>query len=53
MLTPIISDSLMDRLILGLEMLREIEQVVQKAKQNLKVARDKQKSFANIKNTSQ
>lgn len=48
---PISWDNLVDKLILSHEMLKEMEQVVQKAKQNLKVAQDRQKEIADLKKT--
>lgn len=41
----------MDRVIIGLDMLKELEQELNKGKKNLKIAQDKQKSYANLKRT--
>ena len=39
----------MDRLIVGLEMLQEMEQTVRKVQKNLKAAHDHQNSYADLK----
>jgi hypothetical protein len=41
--TPIRWDNPVDRIMVGLDMLQEMEAIVKKAQQNLKVARDRQK----------
>ena len=40
-------DNLVNRVVLGPELLKEMEQEVVKIRQNLKVAHDRQKSYAN------
>src|SRR5713101_3370044 len=45
--TPVNWDNPMNRVVLGPELLKEMEQEVVKIRQNLKVARDIQKSYAN------
>ena len=47
--TPISRDSPVDRLMVGPEMLQEMEQTVRKVQKNLKVEQDHQKSYANLK----
>jgi hypothetical protein len=49
--TPVSWDNPVDRIILGPDMLKEMETIVQKEKQNLKIAQDRQKSFADLKRT--
>jgi hypothetical protein len=49
--TPIGWDNPVEKIILGLEMLKEMETIVQKEKHNLKSAQDRQKSFADLKRT--
>jgi hypothetical protein len=49
--TPVSWDNPVDRIILGPDMLKEMETIVQKEKQNLKSAQDRQKSFADLKRT--
>ena len=44
--TPVTSDNPMNRVVLGLELLKEMEHEVVKIRQNLKVAQDRQKSYA-------
>ena len=44
--TPVTWDNLVNRVVLGPELLKEKEQEVVKIRQNLKVAQDRQKSYA-------
>jgi hypothetical protein len=44
-------DNPADRAIVGLELLKEMEEKMLKIKQNLKVAQDRQKSYANKNRT--
>jgi hypothetical protein len=44
--TPVSWDSLADRAVIGLDLLREMEEKMIKIKQNLKVAQDRKKSYA-------
>ena len=44
--TPISWDNPMDRVIVGPELLKDMEDQMVKLKQNLKVAQDRQKSYA-------
>lgn len=46
---PLSWDHPKDRLVLGLELLKEMEEVVKKVKQNLKTSQDRQISYANLK----
>jgi hypothetical protein len=46
-MTPISWDNLDDRLMVGLEMLQEMENMVRKVQQNLEEAHDRHKSYAN------
>ena len=46
--TPINLDHLVDRVIIGPELLIEMEEHMVKIKQNLKVAHDRQKSYADV-----
>ena len=48
-MTPISWDNLVDRLMVGLEMLQKMESMVRKVQQNLKEAQDRQKSYADQK----
>jgi hypothetical protein len=48
-MTPISWDNLADRLMVGPEMLQEMENMVRKVQQNLKEAQDRQKSYADQK----
>ena len=41
----------MDRLVLGLELLKEMEEIVKQVQGNLKIAQDRQKSQADLKRT--
>ena len=41
----------MDRLVLGLELLKEAEEIVKQVQCNLKVAQDRQKSQIDLKRT--
>ena len=45
--TPVTSDNPMNRIVLGSELLKEMEQEVAKIRQNLKAAQDRHKSYAN------
>ena len=47
--TLITWDNPVDRLMVGPEMLQEMENMVRKVQQNLKEAQDRQKSYANLK----
>jgi hypothetical protein len=47
--TPISWDNPTDRLMVGPEMLQEMENMVRKVQQNLKEAQDRQKSYADLK----
>jgi hypothetical protein len=47
--TPISWDNPVDRIMVGPDMLQEMESMVKKAQQNLKVAQDRQKSYADHK----
>ena len=47
--TPINWDNLADRLMVGPEMLQEMENMLRKVQQNLKEAHDRQKSYADQK----
>jgi hypothetical protein len=47
--TPISQDNPVERLMVGLEMLQEMENMVRKVQQNLKEAQDRQKSYADQK----
>ena len=49
--TPISTSNHVDRLILGPELLKEMELTMKQVQGNLKVTRDRQKSQANIKRT--
>ena len=49
--TPISWNNPIDRLVLGLELLKEMEQIVKQVQENLKVAQDRQKSQAYLKRT--
>jgi hypothetical protein len=42
-------DNLVDRIMIGPEILQEMEQMVKKVKHNLEVAQDRQKNYANQK----
>ena len=44
--TPMTCDNLVNKIVLGLELLKEMEQEVVKIRQNLKAAQDKQKIYA-------
>jgi hypothetical protein len=46
-------DSPVDRITLGLELLREMEHALIKIRRNLKIAQDRKKSYANNKRNSQ
>jgi hypothetical protein len=48
-MTPISWENLADRLMVGPEMLKEMENMVRKVQQNLKEAQDRQKSYADQK----
>ena len=41
----------MDRLVLGSELLKEMEEIVKQVQRNLKIMQDRQKSQANLKRT--
>jgi hypothetical protein len=45
-MTPISWDNPVDRIMVGPDMLQEMESMVKKAQQNLKVVQDRQKSYA-------
>jgi hypothetical protein len=45
--TPVSWDNLADRVVVGLDFLREMEEKMIKIKQNLKDAQDKKKNYAN------
>ena len=47
--TPVSWDSLVDRLTIGPEILQDKEQIVREVQKNLKVAQDRQKSYADLK----
>ena len=47
--TPVTWDSLADRLMLGLDLLKDLEQLVSKVQVNLKEAQDRYKSYADKK----
>ena len=49
--TPVSWDNLADIIILGPDMLKEMETIVQKTKHNLKSAQDRHKSFFYLKRT--
>ena len=49
--TPISWINLVDRLVLGPELLKEMELIVKQVQGNLKIAQDRQKSQANLKRT--
>ena len=49
--TPISWSNLVDRLVLGPELLKEIEEIVKQVQGNLKTAQDRQKSQSNLKRT--
>jgi len=49
--TPISWSSPVDRIILGPELLKEMELIVKQVQQNLKEARDRQKSYADLRRT--
>ena len=49
--TPISWSNLVDRLVLGPELLKEMELIVKQVQGNLKVAQDRQKSQADLKRT--
>ena len=49
--TPISWSNPVDKLVLGLELLKEMELIVKQVQGNLKVAQDKQKSQADLKRT--
>ena len=49
--TPISWSSPVDRIMLGPEMLRDMELTVKQVQQNLKEAQDRQKSYADLKRT--
>ena len=49
--TPISWSNPVDRLVLGLELLKEMELIVKQVQGNLKVAQDQQKSQADLKQT--
>jgi hypothetical protein len=46
---PIIWDSPVDRITLGLELLKEMDQSMIKIRRNLKIAQDRKKSYENSK----
>jgi hypothetical protein len=48
-MTPISCDNLVDRIMVGPEMLQEMEHMVRKVQQSLKEAHDRQKSYADQK----
>lgn len=48
---PLSWDHPKDKLVLGPYMLREMEEIVKKVKQNLKIVQDRQKSYASLKRT--
>ena len=50
-ITPISWSNLVDRLVLGHELLKEVELIVKQVQGNLKVAQDRQKSQADLKRT--
>ena len=49
--TPISWSNLVDRLILGLELLKDMELTVKQVQGNLKVAQDRKKSQVDLKRT--
>jgi hypothetical protein len=49
---PISRNNLVEIIILGPDMLKEMEQKVVQIKQNMKIAQDRQKSYADRKNDS-
>ena len=49
--TPISWSNPVDRLVLGLELLKEMEEIVERVQSNLKVAQDQQKIQADLKRT--
>ena len=49
--TPISWSNPVDRLVLGPELLKDMELIVKQVQGNLKVAQDRQKSQANLKRT--
>ena len=49
--TPISWDNPVDRLMLGPDLLKEMELTVKQVQGNVKVAQDRQKSYANVKRT--
>ena len=49
--TPITWSNLVDRLMLGPELLKELELIVKQLQRNLKTAQDRQKSHADLKRT--
>ena len=49
--TPISWSNLVDRLVLGPELLKEMEEIVKQVQGNLKIAQDRQKSQAGLKKT--
>ena len=49
--TPISWNNPVDRLVLGPELLKEMEEIVKQVQGNLKVTQDRQKSQADLKRT--
>ena len=49
--TPISWSSLVDRLILGPDVLKDMELTMKHVQQNLKVSQDRHKSYADLKRT--
>ena len=49
--TPISSSNSVDRLVLGLELLKEMEEIVKQVQGNLKIVQYRQKSQADLKRT--
>ena len=49
--TPISWSNSVDRLVLGPELLKEMEEIVKKVQSNLKIAQDRQKTQADLKTT--
>ena len=51
--TPISWDNLVDRVMMGPEILQEMEKMVKRVKRNLKEAQDQQKRYADLKRRHQ
>ena len=49
--TPISWSSIVDILMLGLDLLEDMEPTMKQVQQNLKVAQDQKKSYADLKRT--